>query len=727
MEVNLQELLVARNFSGAEKFCRLMIEGGNALPEIWFYFAIACQEQGKHDVALAAIENILETAAENQNVHSLHATILSSLKRFDEALNAAKRVIEITPDSSEPLKNAGAICELSKNYELAIDFYNNALALNPLDISTNISLASTLVLAGKHADAQAHCLQAVECFSECADLYNVLAESYIHTGDWDKALEACNTGLRLNNSFAFLYFRKGLLLSYLARFSEAQEALNKARELRQDIVEVYFSEAQTNKYDQKLLASGINSRLVFLELAHTKQLNCDWRMWGQYSQTLTDYISLASTKEISRSLAFRVFNRPVSSRLRLSLMRRISSSVKENTAAFKHPPYSNEIRIRPQLRIGYISADFYQHPTSILTRQLYRMHDRLKFKIYAYSIIAAKSEDIYQKEIALNCDVFRNVSGLTEIEISDIIHEDEIDILIDLGQYATADGRLEVLALRPAPIQINYLAFMETTGAEFIDYAIVDNFVCPDGQSEYWTESLIRLPSSLYIYDNSIPNLPTKLRRQDYGLPEAGVVYCCFNNDYKIEPEIFSIWMKILNAVPNSVLWLLGSTQTVQSALINEAAKLGIEPERLIFAGRASLEIHIQRYQLADIFLDTHWFNGHTTSLEALWQGLPVLTWCGEVTSSRVAASFLNVLNLPELIAHNRDEYEEKAIYYAINHQARVMLRDKLISNRSTSPLFNTVATVKHLELAYELIWSRYMNNLEPADLHVPSIPTLNW
>jgi predicted O-linked N-acetylglucosamine transferase (SPINDLY family) len=516
-----------------------------------------------------------------------------------------------------------------------------------------------------------------------------------------------------------------LLLSYLRRFTEADASFRQAEQIQVGVASAYF---QGIKYDPDLIAQ-LNPRLFYMEMASELAAQGDTRLWGHFSNVLAEYLALTPLSDIRRTLAFRVFAYPVSPELRLRLMQQISSSVSCSTEKlYGEHAYQYHGEVRSQLRIGYLSADFYQHPTSILTRQLYRLHDRLKFRVYAYAIVPSPIEnDSYRAEISENCDVFRDVSDMSDLQIADMINADGIDILVDLGQYATVDGRLSVLALRPAPVQINYLAFMATTGAEFIDYALVDHHVVPDDFRDDWSEKLIRLPGSLFLFDNQISNVPTSLTRSAQGLPEEAVVFCCFNNDYKIDPEIFTVWMNILREVPDAVLWLLGSSDQAKSNLRKAALQHGVAASRLIFGGRIELNLHMQRYQLADIFLDTYWFNGHTTTLEALWQGLPVLTRRGDVTSSRVAASFLEVLGLQEMITDNYTDYQQKAILYAKNLHLRHDLKQRLLQARQTSGLFNTHHKVRQIELAYEMVWSRHYYHMRPSDIDIPDAANLSW
>ena len=721
--MKFQAFLDKGDFIGLEQYC-LTEDARQMVPDVWFYLAIAYYEQQKYEDALTSLQHILKDAATNLNVHSLHAAILCALNRYDDALAVALNVCGFTGNAPSALMNAAAICQQAGRFNESIDFYQQVLAVRPLDLQANIQLATTYALAGRHQEAQKHGRQVLSIFPDCVELYNVLSESFLKSGDWAVALGYCDQGLVLQDTHPLLWFRRGILLSYLRRFEEADTAFAKSSGLQPAIVDVYFDGIQ---YDRALWAP-FNPRLLYLDMAHEMAIRCDWRLWEYYPRVLAEYLAHTPQHQMNARLAFRVFNQSVSPELRCRLMRGISIAALKRAETEIFQDYSFQRDHRPQLRIGYISADFHQHPTSVLTRQLYRLHDRLKFKVYAYSVAPSPSvKDIYRQEIAANCDVFHDVSGMPDTEVADLIHRDSIDILVDLGQYATSDGRLGVLARRPAPIQANYLAFMATTGADYMDYALVDHHVVPDDLRDQWTESLVRMPHSLYLYDNEVSQAPVTLSRQAYGLPEDGVVLCCFNNDYKIDPEIFGVWMAILRSVPNSVLWLLGSLEEGRTNLRNAARSLGVATTRLVFGERVSLDKHLQRYQLADLFLDTYWFNGHTTSLEALWQGLPVLTRRGKVTSSRVAASFLEVLGLQELITERYEDYQAQAIFYATNTQARILLKRKLQEAKRKSPLFNTRQTVRQLELAYELMWAAYLDKQPPKDIDVPEIKQVNW
>ena len=360
-------------------------------------------------------------------------------------------------------------------------------------------------------------------------------------------------------------------------------------------------------------------------------------------------------------------------------------------------PASSGPSKRTHIRIGYVSADFYNHATVALIIGLLEHHDRTCFKTYAYSFSPNDNSPLRGRLINA-VDSFVDVRLLAEVAIAKRIRQDDIDILIDLKGY-TLDSRPAIFSMRPAPIQINFLGYPGTMGTRFIDYIIGDSVVTPMCHSEYYSEQIVHLPHTYQPNDcgRHIANTPT---RESVGLPDGHFVYCCFNNNYKITPDVFCLWMRLLKATDRSVLWLLETSATAKKNLLREAADHGIASDRIIFAPYVPVEQHLARMQVGDLFLDTLPYNAHTTASEALWAGLPVLTCLGESFSGRVAASLLQAIGLPELITTSLNAYEKRAIELARNPQEITALREKLISNRMTSPLFDTKRYTKDFESA---------------------------
>jgi protein O-GlcNAc transferase len=373
-----------------------------------------------------------------------------------------------------------------------------------------------------------------------------------------------------------------------------------------------------------------------------------------------------------------------------------------------------------KIRIGYVSCDFHDHATVHLILGLLKLHNRKNFKIYAYSHGVEDKSD-YRNKVMSAVDVFRDVSGLNDIEAANLIHKDLIDVLVDLKGH-TNGNRLGIFIYRPAPIQVTWLGFPGTTGADFMDYLIADKTVINSdagNQSDCYSEKLIYLPDTYQVDDNTQVISKKKFKRSDFGLPEKGFIFSSFNQSYKITKTTFTSWMRILKTVPDSVLWLY---QKVPEATINlkkEAKKAGINPRRLIFATHAPKEEHLARLKLAGLALDTFTYNGHTTTSDCLWAGVPVITLQGKHFASRVSASLLTAIDLPELITKNQKEYEKIAISLAKNPQKLELITKKLLVNRMEKSLFNTQMFVTKIEKAYRQIWVRYLSGRKPKKIMI--------
>ena len=371
-----------------------------------------------------------------------------------------------------------------------------------------------------------------------------------------------------------------------------------------------------------------------------------------------------------------------------------------------------------KIRIGYFSPDFREHPVSDLIVELLEIHNRNEFEIHAFSC-GRDTQDKMNLRIKAGVDHFHDVHMKPDQEIAMLARSLEIDIAIDLGGF-TQGSRTGVFSMSAAPIQTCYLGYPGTMGSDYIDYLICDHIVIPDDKQNYYLENLVYMPNSYMVNDSQIKPSDKTFTRKDLNLPAKGFVFCCFNSIYKITPEVFGGWMRILKAVNDSVLWLTKSNKTAIENLKQEAVKLGIDENRLIFASRLELkEDHLKRIQSADLFLDTLPFNAHTTTSDALRVGLPVLTCIGESFTSRVAASLLNAVNLPELITTSQEEYEALAIELATNSKKYRAIKDRLVSNLPTAPLYNTPLFTKHIESAYKTMYERHREGLDPDNIYV--------
>jgi predicted O-linked N-acetylglucosamine transferase (SPINDLY family) len=370
-----------------------------------------------------------------------------------------------------------------------------------------------------------------------------------------------------------------------------------------------------------------------------------------------------------------------------------------------------------KIRIGYFSADFRVHPVSTLIAELFELHDKTKFEIIAFSF-GEDDKSSMRLRISKSFDQFIDVSNLSDFDIAKLSRDMKVDIAIDLGGY-TADSRTGIFSYRAAPIQVHYIGYLGTMGADYIDYIIADKTLIPDASQPYYSEKVVYLPNSYQANDRKRLISDKQFTKQELGLPENSFVFCCFNNNYKILPATFSSWMRILKEVEGSVLFLYAENNWAKDNLQKEAEIRGVNSSKLIFGMNIPYADYLSRYQTCDLFLDTFPYNAGTTASDALWTGLPVLTLMGQSFASRVAASLLNAIGLPELITNTQEEYESLAIELAMNPSKLAAIKLRLANNRLTYPLFDTPLFTKNLEAAYIKMFEKYLAGFLPKHISI--------
>jgi predicted O-linked N-acetylglucosamine transferase (SPINDLY family) len=371
---------------------------------------------------------------------------------------------------------------------------------------------------------------------------------------------------------------------------------------------------------------------------------------------------------------------------------------------------------RDRIRVGYLSGDFHDHATAHLTAGMYGLHDRGRFEVFAYSI-GPDVEDPYRARVREGCDEFVDLSRMSDHEAARRIGNDAIDVLVDLKGYTQGD-RPRILAYRPAPTQVHYLGYPGPLAAPFIDYAICDAVVVPPSHESDYPEALVRLEPCYQVNDGSQPPVLGETSRSEHGLPEGATVLCSFSQNYKIEPVVFEAWMRVLRELPGSVLWLLCGNRTAQAAIQREAQNRGVAPQRIVFADFRPRQQHLERIALADLALDTYFYNGHTTCSDTLWAGVPIVTCPGDAFAARVGASVVSAAGLPELVTTDLDRYATLAIELCREPGRVAALRRKLQQTRSTCALFDTPRTTRQLERAYEQMFERNLAGLPPSSFN---------
>ena len=447
---------------------------------------------------------------------------------------------------------------------------------------------------------------------------------------------------------------------------------------------------------------------------------CDWSYPAR--ELAAFFERLAESADLSREIAVAPFLAdclPISRRARHAAARRTALIMQERVAAVDFTPARRgALHASQRIRLGYLSSDFHNHPTMHLLRGVLAAHDRSSFELHAFSAGRSDGSALRSEAEAL-FEHFHDIRTDSPLQTAQRIAQAGIDVLVDLKGY-TGDARTAVMALRPAPVQVNYLGYPGTMAAPFIDYIIADTVVIPSGHEVWYDERVVSMPWSYQPNDDAQPVDTGPVSRADAGLPDTSMVYCSFNSTYKIEAEIFSVWMRILLATHDSVLWIYADREDARANLRREARARGVAPERLLFANTLPKARHLARLALADLFLDTHYVNAHTTASDSLWAGVPLITCPGDSFSSRVAASLLTAVGLPELVCADLDAYGALAIDLGCDRARRQALRAKLAGLRRTAPLFDTAGYTRDLESAFVTMHQMNLRGDSPAAFCVP-------
>ena len=644
---------------------------------------IACQK-GRYQVAFELITQAIAINSQNAVYHSNLGIALNGLNKFGTALASFDRAIEIDSLYAEAYSNRGITLKALKQLYAAVSCYDKAIFIAPTYFQAYFNRGNALKEL-KQLDA------AIASYDKAISLNPNYFEAYANRGNALKelkkieaAVQSYQNAISLNPSYAEAHFNLGISLEELKHFDEAVKCYDKALYLKPNYE--YF----------------LGIRL------HAKMSNCNWHDFLYEISELRDKI---------RS-GFRVLE--CFPALALPLTLHEQRQVAETWIKDKHPfdpslgPIPKSAR-HSKIRIGYYSADFRNHPVSILSAGLFEHHDKSKFEVIGFSFGPDVKDEMHERLIK-SFDQFIDVRSMSDAQVASLSRSLEVDIAVDLGGH-TLDSRTGIFAYRAAPIQLSYIGYLGTMGAHYYDYLIADRTIIPAKSQGFYSEKIVYLPS-YQVNDNKQEIPRTALSRQELNLPSSGFVYCCFNANYKITPFTFDGWMRILKAVPDSVLLLYTDIPSAAKNLKIEAQKRGVDPERLIFGEKLIRAKYLARCRAADLFLDTLPYNAGATASDALWAGLPVLTCMGESFASRYAASLLNAIGLPELVTQTQAEYEALAIELANDPAKLQEIKDKLERNRLTTPLFDTAGFTKNIEAAYTQMYERCQADLQPEHIY---------
>jgi len=678
---------------------------------------VALQHLKRFEEAIANIDEAIAQKSDYAAAHCARGNLLRTMLRLDEAVASYDRAIALATDSAEAYTGCGFTLLLLTRHEEALISFDHAIRLRPDSNELHFHRANALVTLRRLEEALISFDRALDRTAICtisagastlsganinsealattptprsAEAYNNRALVLLDLSRNQEALASCDKAIEVGPHYADAYNNRGYILKSLGRHSDALAS---------------FETAFSLKPDHDFLVGSI---------VHTKMQICDWSDLDARIGKLFEAIS----KGNNAGQPFQILG--LSNSL---LLQQTAAKIWAKTVYLPNKAIGHITRRprRSRLRIGYYSADFKPHPLAYLTAELFERHCHSRFELFAFSF-GPNTADHMRQRLQASFDRFLDVRSKSDREIALLSRELEIDIAVDLGGF-TRDSRPNIFALRAAPIQVSYLGYPGTTGAEYIDYLIADRTLIPEPNQKYYTEKIAYLPDTYLVNDSTRPIADRTFTRAELGLPEDGFVFCCFNNNWKITPEIFDCWMRLLERISGSVLWLLEDSATAARNLRAEAENRGIDSNRLIFAKRIPVAEHLARHRVADLFLDTLPYNAHTTASEALWCGLPVLTRIGDAFAGRVAASLLNAIGLSELITSTPAAYEGLAIELATKPEKLSEIKRKLASNRLTKPLFDTQLFTKHIEAAYTSMYELYQADLGPDHIYVPRRP----
>ena len=715
-------------------------------------------ESGESRAAIALLDECLARGRESVELLAVHGDALFAAGRFNEALASYERALALVPQMPETLNNRGNALRALNRPQEAVDSYRRAIELNPRLSEAHNNLGNALTDL-KHMDEALVCFEhalalkpeypealnncglvlaglgrfdeAFACYDRAIAINPAYVDAYNSRGilfgelrQHERALADFDAAIALRPDYALAWSNRGNTLRQLKRLEDAIASFDRALALDPSLPEASYSQGHVLR-DLKKYAKSVIAYANLLEHApeypfakghflHAKMMCCDWSNVEALIRAIKKEVraGLPSAEPFGyQGVADSVHD-----------LRACAEIYAQAMYPSRAAGYLARARtVSSKLRLGYLCGEFRQQATSVLMVELFERHDKSRFELVAFDN-GWDDRSPMRARIERAFDEIVDISQMGDRQAAEAIHQRGIDILVNLNGYFGLQ-RQGVFALKPAPLQVNYLGFPGTLGARYMDYILADRCVIPPDERDAYVEQVVYLPDCYQANDSKRPIAAHSGSRSDHGLPERSFVFCCFNNNYKITPEIFGIWMRLLERIAGSVLWLLEDNADAARNLRKEAARRGIDPRRLVFAPRMTAAEHLARHRHADLFLDTLPYNAHTTASDALWAGLPLLTCRGTTFPGRVAASLLQAAGMPELITESLADYERMAVTLATEPTRLAELRARLAGNRSTCRLYDSDRFRRHIEAAYQAMWQRMLRGEMPQGYEVPSEP----
>lgn len=685
--------------------------------------AVSFFKSGNFNEAEKICNDLKKKDPNNLTNLNLLGIILFQKKEFSNSIKIIKESISLNFKQAETHNNLGIVSLEIKNFINAIEAFKNSIKINPKFNEAYINIGVALKEINKNQEAIEYWKTAIQLKKNNPRAYNNIGNVYFEMNKPEISIEYYNNAISCDNKFYNAYFNRGNAKQKMNLLTESIQDYNEAIRINNNYAEAYVARgnsfrnlnklSDTLKDYEKGYKINPNYQNLFGNIFFIKKNLCDWKNYkNEYlflnnniqkeNKTINPFISLSTfnSSEIQKKIAKQHFQKKLKNKTNLS-----------RNIVFKN------LDIKDKIKIGYYSSDFKNHAMSQLLVGLFEMHNRDEFEVVGFSLIQNKSDEIKER-IIKSFDKFIDVSTKSEKEIAKISRDLDIDIAVDLMGY-TKSNRFEIFIENCAPIQINFLGYPGTLGSDCIDYIIADKTLISKEDEKHYSEKIIYLPDTYQSNDSKRIISEKKFFRKDFNLPDDKFIFCCFNKKYKIDPNIFEIWMNILKKVNNSVLWLLDDENESTTNLIYETKLRNVDPKRIIFSKKIPTHEHLARHSLADLFLDTFPYGAHTTASDALWSALPVITKKGNSFSSRVASSLLKAVSMDELITSNDQEYHDLAVRLATEKKQLNLIKDKLAKNIKTKPLFNTALFTSNIEKAYKLAYKRFAKNLPAENIEI--------
>ena len=706
----------AGNYPEAERLYRVAIAATPGDPHIHRSLAVILLQRGEAGEAEGHIVEAIRLLPDEPYMHQNHALVLSELGRQEEAIAAASQALALKPDYALAFFNRGNALGTLGRFNEALGDYRRALELGLRDPALLFAIGHSLAALGRNEEAVGAYERAIMLNP---DYIEAIANRGILLKDMGRkpeALAAFARAIALNPDIAQSHNMLGTVLFEMRRFEEAIKSFEKAVALRPDYAKAWLNfgnlwsvagrpAAAESAYARALSLDPGLPYIRCLHLHAAMQI-CDWTDFSARTQMVLDQIALGEPVQ-----AFALLSLPSTP----EQQRRCAENFARDKCPPQPPLYSKAPRKPGRLRIAYVANVFREHAVSLLIAEMLERHDRDEFEIIGIANGLNDNSPARARMIAA-CEQFHDLRELSDRAIAERMTQLGVDIAIDLDGY-TEDARTGIFSYRPAPLQANFLGYPGTLGAPYIDYIIGDGIVTPDAHAAHFSEKIIRLPHA-YQPNSTRPDVPAPTRAEA-GLPDNAFVFGCFNNNFKIAPETFDVWMRILSRVEDSVLWLLSANNEARANLSRQARSRGVDPARLVFAPRTDWKNHLARQPLMGLFLDTFIYGAHTTASDALWAGVPIVTMLGKTFPARVAASLVTAAGIPELITTTAEDYEELAVALATDRNRLAALKHQLRDTRTTVPLFDAARFAHNLESAYRRIWAQYESGKEPESFTV--------